>query len=165
MKIDRRTMVAAVSMVLLTTVFAGLAYVALIDGGPTRSDQLSTLGEPTITVIENGSMVVIHLDVSTSVSGDATGGSGSGGSSPSRVTTAAPTVPSTSGGTTSVATSVATTVVTPTSGPVLRTVSGWPIPSNYYVPSKWWGAAIPDYPLGNWTKCALEDDGWACEMG
>lgn len=176
MSIDRKTTVAAMTMVGLTSVLATLAVVALTGGTTPEVDELASSAGATATIIENGSIVVIALDPVVVTSGEnaptdvrpPSGGTSAGvpdGPTGATSTTVRPSPP-VSGSTTTVATSVTTTLqVTTTIRPVLYTVSGWPIPSNYSVPSKWWGSPIPDYPLGTWTKCALEDDGWACENG
>jgi hypothetical protein len=165
--IDRKTTIAAATMAGLTAMVGVVAAVAVLDGGSPSADQISSSAGATATIIENGSIVVIALDpVLVSAPGDGTasvsapsGGPDAG--SPGATTTSVGTSPPSSGSTTS----VATTVPPPTTRAGLYTVSGWLIPSNYDVPSKWWGQDIPDYPVGNWSKCALEDDGWACEVG
>ncbi len=177
---DRRTTAAATIMIALTFTLAMTAAAQLGVFGqaePTSAAPIATLPG---TAAAGQSAPATSIDASTApaapvtVAAAAAGGQRStpaaNGPANDTGTTApgAATTPATTPGTTATttATTAATTTATPTTTggrPTLYTVSGWLVPANYSVPSKWWTKPIPDFPLGNWAKCKLEDDGWACE--
>lgn len=182
---DRKTTAAAVAMIAITFTLAMTAAAQLGVFGqdaPASAAPVVTAAASTAAGDTAASLLVAPQSAPVAiVSGPGAGGGGqrpsSAGSGLTGTGTTSP-APATDGATPTSATTAATTATTaptttaaattapPTTAggrPTLYTVSGWLVPANYSVPSKWWTRSIPDFPLGTWAKCKLEDEGWACE--
>ena len=182
---DRKTTAAATIMIAITFTLGMTAAAQLgVFGQPAPTSAAPLITGPGSTA--PGETVPATLIALQTVPGAPVGvpGAGGGAQRPAAAasgltgsgtaTTApagqAPTTPTTATPTTAAATTPTTapttTAAPPTTAggrPALYTVSGWLVPANYSVPTKWWTRSIPDFPLGNWSKCKLEDEGWACE--
>lgn len=179
---DRRTTAAATIMIALTFTLAMTAAAQLgVFGQPEPTSAapiataLGTAATPETapaTLIDTATIPGALVTVAPASAGGQRSAPAAGGPAGTTGTTApaaatTPATPATPATTATTATTAPTTTAAPstTTGgrPTLYTVSGWLVPANYSVPSKWWTKPIPDFPLGTWAKCKLEDDGWACE--